>query len=180
MSYNRLIRIPLGSHSASTAYVDEVGGDDKRMTNPSVPKPARTAKSNGKIHLVRCGSVTLKIYELTRKKGDYCTVAWHVGPKRYRQNFKRLAEAKTFAKGKAEALAAGQVNAPNVTVAQAHDMKEAVRRIGPLGMPVHVVAGEYADVVKQLGETGTLRQAVEFYLHNSIRPDMQRTVPPSV
>jgi integrase len=146
------------------------------MTNPESPKAAKPAKSNGKIHLVRSGSVTLKIYELTRRQGDYFTVAWHVGPKRYRQNFKTLDEARRFAKGKSEALAAGQVNAPNVTVAQAQDMKEAVRRIGPLGMPVHVVAGEYADVVKQLGDTGTLRQAVEFYLHNSIRPDMQRTV----
>jgi len=147
------------------------------MTNLESPKAAKTAKSTGKIHLIRSGSVTLKIYELTRKKGDYFTVAWHVGPKRYRQNFKILVEAKKFAKEKAEALATGQVNAPNITVAQAQDMKEAVRRIGALGMPVHVVAGEYADVVKQLGETGTLRQAVEFYLHNSIRPDMQRTVP---
>ena len=55
-------------------------------------------------------------------------------------------------------------------------MKEALRRLGPVETPIHVVAGEYADVVKQLGQTGTLRQAVEFFLHNSIRPDMQRTV----
>jgi len=146
------------------------------MTNPESPKAPKAAKSNGAIHLVRSGSVTLKIYELTRKKGDYCTVAWHVGPKRYRQNFKALVDAKKFAKGKAEALAAGQVNSPSVTVAEAQDMKEAVRRIGELKTPVHVVAGEYADAVKQLGQTGTLRQAIEFFLHNSIRPDMQRTV----
>jgi integrase len=69
------------------------------------------------------------------------------------------------------------VDAPSVTVAQAQDMKEAVRRLKPLGTPVHVVAGEYADVVQQLAGSGTLRQAVDFFLHNSIRPDMQRTVP---
>jgi hypothetical protein len=45
------------------------------MTNPESSKAKKTAKSNGKIHLIRLGSVTLKIYELTRKKGDYCTVA---------------------------------------------------------------------------------------------------------
>ena len=146
------------------------------MTNPESPKATKAAKSTGKIHLIRSGSVILKIYECRKKGRDYFTVAWHVGPKRYRQNFKTLDEAKAFAKPEAEKLAAGQVHAPTVTVAQAQDMKEALRRIGPLGMPVHVVAGEYADVVKQLGESGTLRQAVEFYMHNSIRPDMQRTV----
>ncbi|MCX6967854.1 MAG: tyrosine-type recombinase/integrase [Verrucomicrobia bacterium] len=93
-----------------------------------------------------------------------------------RKAFLDLRKAKAFAKALAEKLAAGQVNSPTVTVAQAQDMKEALRRLGPLGTPVHVVAGEYADVVNQLGQTGTLRQAVEFYLHNSIRPDMQRTV----
>jgi integrase len=147
------------------------------MTTQASSKAPKAAKSNGKIHLIRSGSVILKIYECRKKGRDYFTVAWHVGPKRYRRNFKTLDEAKAFAKPEAEKLAAGQVHAPAVTVAQAQDMKEALRRLGPVQTPIHVVAGEYADVVKQLGETGTLRQAVEFFLHNSIRPDLQRTVP---
>lgn len=147
------------------------------MTTPESPKATKSAKSTGKIHLIRSGSVILKIYECRKKGREYFTVAWHVGPKRHRQNFKTLDEAKAFAKPEAEKLAAGQVHAPTVTVAQAQDMKEALRRLGPVQTPIHVVAGEYADVVKQLGETGALRQAVEFFLHNSIRPDMQRTVP---
>ncbi len=147
------------------------------MTNPESSRPAQASKSNSRNHLIRSGSVTLKIYECHKKDRQYFTVAWHVGPKRHRQNFKTLEEAKAFAKVEAEKLAAGQVHAPNVTVAQAQDMKEALRRLGPVQTPIHVVAGEYADVVKQLGETGTLRQAVEFFLHNAIRPDMQRTVP---
>ncbi len=147
------------------------------MTTQASSKSSKKAKSTGKIHLIRSGSVILKIYECRKKGRDYFTVAWHVGPKRYRQNFKTLDEAKAFAKPEAEKLAAGQVHAPTVTVAQAQDMKEAIRRLGPVQTPIHVVAGEYAAVVKQLGDTGTLRQAVEFFLHNSIRPDMQRTVP---
>ena len=97
------------------------------------------------------------------------TVAWHVGPKRHRQNFKTIEEAKAFAKVEAEKLAAGQVHAHTVTVAQAQDMKETLRRLGHVQTPIHVVGGEYADVVKRLGETGTLRRAVEFFLHNFIR-----------
>lgn len=147
------------------------------MTNPASPKAAKTAKSTGKIHLIRSGSVTLKIYECRKMGRDYFTVAWHVGPKRHRQNVKTVDQAKAFAKVEAEKLAARQVHAPAVTVAQAQDMKEALHRLGPVQTPIHVVAGEYADVVEQLGKTGTLRQAVEFFPHNSIRPDMQRTVP---
>jgi integrase len=146
------------------------------MTNPASPRPPKTPQSSGEPTLIRCGSVAVKIYKLRREKGAYFTVSWHTGPKRNRQNFKAFEAAKKFARDRAEELAAGQVNSPTVTIAQAQDMKEALRRIGPLGTPVHVVAGEYADVVNQLGGTGTLRQAVEFFLHNSIRPEMQRTV----
>lgn len=146
------------------------------MTNPASPRPPKRPKSSGTPPLIRCGSVAVKIYKLSREKGAYFTVSWHTGPKRNRQNFKAFEAAKKFARGRAEEPAAGQVNSPTVTIAQAQDMKEALRRIGPLGTPVHVVAGEYADVVNQLSGTGTLRQAVEFFLHNSIRPEMQRTV----
>lgn len=146
------------------------------MTNPASPRPPKRPKSSGDPTLIRCGSVAVKIYKLSREKGAYFTVSWHTGPKRNRQNFKAFEAAKKFARDRAEELAAGQANSPTVTIAQAQDMKEALRRIGLLGTPVHVVAGEYADVVNQLGGTGTLRQAVEFFLHNSIRSEMQRTV----
>ena len=138
--------------------------------------PALSAGQESKVRTVQSGSVSLKIYE-GRNRGKPCfTVIWYVGEQRLRKSFFELRQAKAFAKDQAEKLAAGQVNSPTVTVAEAQEMKEAVRRLGPLGTPVHVVASEYADVVNQLGETGTLRQAVEFFLHNALRPDMQRTV----
>jgi integrase len=54
--------------------------------------------------------------------------------------------------------------------------REAQRRLGPVDVPLHVAASEYADVIRHLGENGTLRQAVEFFLHNAVRPDLVRTV----
>ena len=44
-------------------------------------------------------------------------------------------------------------------------------------MPLHVVASEYACAVEKLDNAGTLHQAVEFYLRNTTRPEMERTVP---
>ena len=45
-----------------------------------------------------------------------------------------------------------------------------------MDVPLHVVAGEYADIMRQLGGSGTVRQAIEFFLHNAVRPDLVRTV----
>ena len=188
------VRIPLGSRSASTTYVKSADLHDSCMTKHAAAPTPKTAPvdlhdncmtknagvkkvtNESKIRNVQSGSVIVRIYEGRNRGKPFFTVIWYVGERRMRKGFFELQEAKTFAKDQAEKLAAGQVNSPSVTVAEAQEMKEALRRLGPIQIPIHVVAGEYADVVKQLGRTGTLRQAVEFFLHNSIRPDMQRTV----
>lgn len=159
--------------AAPTPKTAPVDLHDNCMTkNAGVKK----VTNESKIRNVQSGSVIVRIYEGRNRGKPFFTVIWYVGERRMRKGFFELQEAKTFAKDQAEKLAAGQVNSPSVTVAEAQEMKEALRRLGPIQIPIHVVAGEYADVVKQLGRTGTLRQAVEFFLHNSIRPDMQRTV----
>jgi integrase len=146
------------------------------MTKTSFFRPPRRANSGSSVRLVRAGSVTVKIYTINRQAGLYYSVCWYVGPKRHTKNFQNFAHAEAYARERAEALAAGQVHGPQLTTAQAQDTKEALRRLGPVDMPLHVVAGEYADLKRTIGERGTLRQAVEFYLHNSIRPEMERTV----
>ena len=146
------------------------------VTNHVSKQGSGRGKSDEKVSVVRAGSVTLKIYTLRHGNRVRYTVSWHVGPKRHRKHFSCLQRARAFAKERAEALAAGQVHGPQLTTAQAQDTKEALRRLGAVEMPLHVVAGEYVDLKRTIGERGTLRQAVEFYLHNSIRPDMERTV----
>jgi biotin carboxylase len=133
------------------------------VTNHVSKHGSGRGKSDEKVSVVRAGSVTLKIYTLRHGDRVRYTVSWHVGPKRHRKHFSCLQRARAFAKERAEALAAGQVHGPQFSTAQAQDTKEALRRLGGVDMPLHVVAGEYADLKRTIGERGTLRQAVEFY-----------------
>lgn len=145
------------------------------MVTNHLPK-RRPEREESTVSVVRAGSVTVKIYTMQHGNRVRYTVSWHIGPKRHRKHFSCPQRARKFAKERAEELAAGQVHGPQFSTAQAQDTKEALRRLGGVDMPLHVVAGEYADLKRTIGERGTLRQAVEFYLHNSIRPDMERTV----
>ena len=53
--------------------------------------------------------------------------------------------------------------------------REAERRLASKA-PLHVAAGEYSSALERLGGSGSLTQAVEFFLHSSLRPEMTRTV----
>ncbi len=161
---------------SATVRARKTGAVDLHDSCMTSNAAAKKVGHGSKIRTVQSGSVILRIYEGRNRGKPYFTVIWYIGERRMRKGFFELHQAKAFAKGHADKLAAGQVNAPSITVAEAQEMKEAKRRLGPLQTPIHVVAGEYADLTKHLGESGTIRQAVEFFLHNSIRPDMQRTV----
>lgn len=129
-----------------------------------------------KIRTIKAGSVHLKIYTGTLKKRPIYTVYWRVGEKPCRKLFADPQRAEDFAKAQAEQLAAGQVHAPAISITDAQTFREAQRRLGPVDVPLHVVAGEYADLMQQLGDNGTVRQAIEFFLHNAVRPDLVRTL----
>jgi integrase len=104
------------------------------------------------------------------------TVTWHLGEKRFRRLFANPQEAEDFARRKAEDLACGNVTAASVSPPEAQTYREAMRRLGRHQIPLHVAIDEYASAIEQLGGGGTLRQAVEFFLHNAVRPELQRTV----
>ena len=93
----------------------------------------------------------------------------------HRKTFSHEKEAQKFAREQAEKLAAGQVQSPSISSTEVSTFREAERRLGDTA-PIHVAAGEYASAVRRLGDSATLNQAVEFFLHNSIRPELQRTV----
>lgn len=119
------------------------------MSTPQVVTACVRVREKSNPIEVCSGSSRVKIYACRKPNRKYFTVAWHAGPKRHRRNFKTLEEAKALARAEAEKPAAGQVHSPTVTTAQAQDMKEALRRLGPVDTPLHVVAGEYADVDRQ-------------------------------
>ena len=134
-------------------------------------------KKSSKIRTIKAGSVQIKVYSGKLKGHPIFTVYWHLGEKSYRKVFADPDKAESYAREQAERLAAGQVNAPTISVTDAQTYREAVRRLGPHDIPLHVVASEYASAVDKLKNAGTLHQAVEFYLRNTTRPDMERTVP---
>jgi hypothetical protein len=140
-------------------------------------KTCASAPGNrAKIRTLKAGSVHVKIYSGTLKNRPCFTVYWRVGEKPYRKLFADPTKAEDFAKAQAEQLAAGQVHSPAISITDAQTYREAQRRLGPVDVPLHVVAGEYADILRQLGDNGTVRQAIEFFLHNAVRPDLLRTV----
>jgi hypothetical protein len=135
-----------------------------------------SATSRSAPRLIKAGSVTLKIYSSRIGRYRAFTVYWRVAGRSHRKTFADEKAAQKFAREQAEKLSAGQITAPAISVTDAQTFHEAQRRLGSVDVPLHVVAGEYADIVKHLGENGTLRQAVEFFLHNAVRPDLIRTV----
>ena len=111
-----------------------------------------TPGNRAKIRTIKAGSVHLKIYTGTVKKRPIFTVYWRVWEKPFRKLFADAIKAEDFAKAQAEQLAAGQVHAPAISITDAQTFREAQRRLGPVDVPLHVVAGEYADLMQQLGD----------------------------
>jgi hypothetical protein len=125
--------------------------------------------------VVKAGSVTVKIY--TGRIGRYhtFTVYWRAAGRSHRKTFSHEKEAQKFAREQAENLAAGQVHSPSITATEVSTFREAERRLGDTA-PIHVAAREYASAGRRLGDAATLNQAVEFFLHNSLRSELQRSV----
>ena len=134
-------------------------------------------RNRARIRTIKAGFAHVKIYSGAIRKRPSFTVYWRIAEKPYRKVFLNPDKAESFAREQAERLAAGQANAPAISVTEAQTFREAQRRLGPVEVPLYVVAGEYADIVRHLGDNGTLRQAVEFFLHNAVRPDLIRTIP---
>lgn len=134
-----------------------------------------SADSGSAPRLIKAGSVTVKIY--TGRIGRYhtFTVYWRAAGRSHRKTFSHEKEAQKFAREQAEQLAAGQVQSPSITATEVSTFREAERRLGDTA-PIHVAAGEYASAVRRLGDAATLNQAIEFFLHNSLRSELQRSV----
>lgn len=126
------------------------------------------------IQHAKAGSVTVKIYRGQNRGQPMFTVAWMVGERRFRRNFADEKRAVRFAKTQAKELSAWRVDASCISTTEAAEYREAQRRLREKA-PLHVAAGEYASALETLGNAGSLTQAGEFFLHNSIRPEMTRT-----
>lgn len=147
----------------------------KSTPGPS-SKPALKPTQKSKIRLVKSGSVIVRIFENINRGKTAFVVYWRVGQKPERKMFYDLAAARKFARDTADALAAGKVDAPSVTVAEAQMFREAMRRAGHMGIPLHIIAAEYVDALERLDGLATIADAVEFFLRNSPKVECQRTL----
>jgi hypothetical protein len=133
------------------------------------------AEIESKVRHAKAGSVTVKIYRGQNRGQPIFTVAWMVGEKRFRRNFADEKRAMSFAKSQAKELSEGRVDASCISTTEAAEFREAQRRLRQKA-PLHVAASEYASALEALGNAGTLNQAIEFFIHNSMRPEMIRSV----
>jgi integrase len=143
--------------------------------HPSKPRKRQESSEKSTL-LVRSGSAVVRVYTQQRKGKRLYTVAWYTGGKRHRQFCRTLEQAQKFAKAQADQISAGTAQSARISMVDAQNLREAQRHLTGLDTPIHSVTREYASLIRELGPHGTLRQAVEFFRLNAVRPEFQRTV----
>ena len=146
------------------------------MKRRAIAARRRPKNNQPEVILVRSGSVTTRIYTTEKSGTCYYTVAWNCGGKRHRQHCRTLEQARKFAKAQADRIAAGTAQVMRVSVAEVQTLREAQQHLTGLDTSLHSATREYASLLREIGPHGTLRQAVEFFRLNAVRPELQRTV----
>ena len=146
------------------------------MKQRAITARRRPKNKRPEVILVRSGSVTTRIYTTEKSGNCYYSVAWNCGGKRHRQHCRTLEQARKFAKAQADRIAAGTAQVMRVSVAEVQTLREAQHHLAGLDTSLHSATREYASLLREIGPHGTLRQAVEFFRLNAVRPELQRTV----
>jgi integrase len=146
------------------------------MKRRAISARRRPKNKQPEVILVRSGSVTTRIYTTEKSGNCYYSVAWNCGGKRHRQHCRTLEQARKFAKAQADRIAAGTAQVMRVSVAEVQTLREAQHHLAGLDTSLHSATREYASLLREIGPHGTLRQAVEFFRLNAVRPELQRTV----
>src|SRR6476659_2716425 len=100
--------------------------------------------------IVKRGSCAVKIYRDQKPQGTYFRVAYHLGGKRHRLNFRDLETATNEAEAKASQLSRGDVDAVQLTGRDRLIYGRAVDAVKATGSQLDAAAVEYADAVKLL------------------------------
>jgi integrase len=119
-----------------------------------------------KVLAVKSGSVAVKIYSGESRGNPLYTVAYYHAGKRIRKVFSDLTAARKEAQAKAQLLQTGELQALTLTNKDKAAYVAALESLRPTGKQLEIAAAEYADAVKSLNESGTLADAVRFYLRH--------------
>ena len=112
--------------------------------------------------VVKRGSSSVKIYRDRKPEGTYYRVAYHLGGKRHRLNFRDLSQARNEAEAKASQLSRGDIDAVQLSGRDRLVYGRALDAVKEFDVPLDGVAIQYAEAQKLL-DGAALLDAVRFY-----------------
>ena len=118
--------------------------------------------------VVKRGSCAVKIYRDRKPEGTYYRVAYHLGGKRHRLNFRDLQAATNEAEAKASQLSRGDVDAVQLTGRDRLVYGRALEAIREHALPLDAAALEYSEARKLLDGV-SLIDAARFYARHHQR-----------
>src|SRR5215468_10487722 len=95
--------------------------------------------------VVKRGSCAVKIYRDQKPQGTYFRVAYHLGGKRHRLNFRDLESATNEAEAKASQLSRGDVDAVQLSGRDRLIYGRALDAVKQFDLPLDAVAIEYKE-----------------------------------
>ena len=123
--------------------------------------------------LIKCGSVTVKIYRGATRGYPLFTISWYEGRTRMRRTFAKLEDAKTEAEQIAKKLESGHRTAAKMRNADAEEWGLAKADLDPLKIPLNVAVKEFAEA-KRILDGKSIIEAARFYAER--RPTQSTTI----
>jgi len=128
-------------------------------------KSTKQPEKRGPVEVVENKGIKIPIYRSDAYGRESYLIAYYSLGRRLRERAgNTLAQARQQAKAKIDVLASGAVHVGTFTVAQTAVVTAALEVLRPVGIPLSIVAREYADAVKLLEGKGTILDAVNVFL----------------
>jgi len=128
---------------------------------------------------IKRGSSSVKIYRDRKPEGTYYRVAYHLGGKRHRLNFRDLGAARNEAEAKASQLSRGDIDAVQLSGRDRLVYGRALDAVKEFDVPLDGVAFEYKEARKLLGGAALL-DAARFYARHHHRGFKRKAVAAAV
>ena len=130
--------------------------------------------------MVKCGSVTVKIYRVSNKGRVSFTVVYTSNGKRVLRMFADFEEAHGEARRVADALEKGEFEVLELRNADRARYVNAMQALEPTGAPLELAAREYSEALKLLGGSASLIEAVRDYSRRMASALPSKTLPEAV
>ena len=114
---------------------------------------------------ITVGNVTVKVYKTASRGYDLYQVAYRdCNGSRKRLSFSDSNKAKSEARKIATQLQRGEIQALKLQGADRIAYERAAKTVSALGIPIELVAAEYAEAKQILGEYGSVIEAARFFI----------------